>query len=519
MSKLDKIFNIFLTKLNSLVNPKFQNIFIRTMFSFGVLLVAPKILNVLAKFELITHDFIVKLEFIESSGTVLSYFGVVFILISSWLFYNERRMNHELTILTQSEDEDLLINYYVCENFENLVEISNGDLSSFPVQNAMILKNSVMSSLNEIITLHPENYRHANSYGNVYKSVDEYLEKYPEASIPSKSDGNFSYFQVIRTPSNLELESLQDKDGLLKLMLNHDGNFPIATVGVYEDGCAGIDLQEEYVFRKVWCAFVSVTNNSEKSLQLDTLIGNKIDSNSFHGFSAITSVQKDIKIPNVMLTPGQSVVVPIAILIPPLYSFKREELAPSTGSGYGECVQIVKNESIYLDNVEDCLVYGDRFDIRHIKYRKAGNLIKTAFRKFDLTNMFTFDLHWQCGSCPHLFFIAENMTYQRELLANCQNSLGTDSFDIPEKVSYVVITEIEDETTFIKSISINGKSIVNDLVLNKGEHFRFAVTACSKVEISGYYKPDTETLKNLPQGIKRNELVGAFLNEFQQEQA
>ena len=95
----------------------------------NIILFAPKILNILAKFELITSKFKIKIEFIESPDTLLSIFGMGLILMSSWLFYNERRMNHELTVLTQSEDEDLLINYYVCENFEKLSEITNGDLS------------------------------------------------------------------------------------------------------------------------------------------------------------------------------------------------------------------------------------------------------------------------------------------------------------------------------------------------------------------------------------------------------
>lgn len=53
-------------------------------------------------------------------------------------------------------------------------------------------------------------------------------------------------------------------------MLEHNSNFPISIVGGYEDGCAGIDLQEEYIYRKIWCSFISLTNNSKMSLQLDS---------------------------------------------------------------------------------------------------------------------------------------------------------------------------------------------------------------------------------------------------------
>lgn len=514
MNKSDKIFDIFITKLNSIMNPKFQNVFIKSMFFVGVLLIMPKFFNILAKLELITHDFILKLEFFESSETTLSIIGFILILISSWLFYNERRMNHDITILQESQDVDLLVNYYICENYERLAEINKGDMSSFPVKEAMILKNSVMSSLNKVISYHPNSYRHASFYGDDYKSVENYLEKYPEASIPDKSDGNFSYFQVVRTPSKAELNNLKDNDGLLKVMLDDDVDFPIAMAGGYEDGCGGIDLQEEFIFRKLWCSFISITNNSEKVLQLDSLNGKHIKNNSFHSFGSITTQEKNIDIPKVMLNPRQSVVVPLAILIPPLYSFKREELSPSTGGGDGERVQIVKNESIYLKNIKDCIVFGDRFDIKSITYKKGKNLIRTSIRKFDFTNMFTYDLHWQIGSCPHLFFINENITYSRELLAHCQNSSGTDNFVVPKDANEIVIAEIEDETTFIKSITINGKAIADDLVLNKGQHFRFFAKAGSKITVIGYYTPNSQSILNIPKGIKRNELVGGFLGQF-----
>jgi hypothetical protein len=300
-------------------------------------------------------------------------------------------------------------------------------------------------------------------------------------------------------------------------MLDDDVNFPIAMAGGYEDGCGGIDLQEEFIFRKLWCSFISITNNSEKVLQLDSLNGKHIKNNSFHSFGSITMQEQTIEIPKVMLKPRQSAVVPLAILIPPLYSFKREELSPSTGGGNGERVQIVKNESMYLKNIEECLVFGDRYDIQNITYKKGANLIRTSIREFDFTNMFTYDLHWQIGSCPHLFFVNDNITYARELLAHCQNSSGTDNFIVPKDTNEIIIAEIEDETTFIKSITINGKSITTDLVLNKGQHFCFFAEAGSKITTIGYYRPDSQSIQNMPQSIKRNELVGSFLRKFKLE--
>ncbi|ENM3757337.1 hypothetical protein NTE13_003664, partial [Vibrio cholerae] len=118
MSKSEVIFDIFSKKLNSLVNPKFQNVFIKSLFSIGVLLITPKLINILARLEIITNDFIVKIEFLESSDTTLSLIGSLFVLVSAWLFKNERNFEVQCQKLEELKDEDIVVNYYVCEDYE-----------------------------------------------------------------------------------------------------------------------------------------------------------------------------------------------------------------------------------------------------------------------------------------------------------------------------------------------------------------------------------------------------------------
>ncbi|ENM3943745.1 hypothetical protein DDM86_003393 [Vibrio cholerae] len=172
MSKSEVIFDIFSKKLNSLVNPKFQNVFIKSLFSIGVLLITPKLINILARLEIITNDFIVKIEFLESSDTTLSLIGSLFVLVSAWLFKNERNFEVQCQKLEELKDEDIVVNYYVCEDYERLAEINSGDLSNFPVANSILHRNRVMKHLNKIIASHPRTYRHANYRGACYSSVE-----------------------------------------------------------------------------------------------------------------------------------------------------------------------------------------------------------------------------------------------------------------------------------------------------------------------------------------------------------
>lgn len=511
MNKLDVIFDIFSRRLNSFINPKFQYVFIRAVLSLGVVLLVPKIIGILAKLELITPDFVVKIEFLESGDTILSIAGVIFILISVWLFLNERRMENEIARLADIKDEDVVVNYYVCESYERLIEVNSGDLSNFPVANAMLLRNSVMSSLNKIISYHPNGYRHANYIGECYQSVENYLSLHADASKPDRSDGNFSYFQVSRTPSKDELKNISNEDGLLKLMLEDDIDYPISIVGCYEDACSGINLQEEFVFRQLWVSFLAITNNTNKVLQLDSLEGITHEAKSFYPLNTVTGIKGNISAPSIMLSPGKSIVVPLAILIPPLYAFQRNELSQTKGADYGERVQILKNESIYLQNIEDCLVYGDKFDVRKVKFKKGNKLISCAVRDFDLTNMFTYDLHWQCGSCPHLFYRGNNLVYVRELIATCQGQVGSDQFKIPYGVTSFVIAEIEDEITCIDVLEINNVAVAHDLTLRKGAQVNFNVKPGDVVKVTGKYIPNMPSNRKLLHGVERNNLVGEFL--------
>jgi hypothetical protein len=511
MNKSEVIFEIFSKKLNSLVNPKFQNVFIRSLFSVGVLLITPKLIGILARLEIITHNFIVKLEVLESNDTTLSLIGAAFIIVSVWLFKNERALDSEAIKLEESKDEDIVINYYVCENYERLVEVNNGDLSNFPVAESILHRNSVMSSLNKIISYHPKYYRHANHRGGCYKSVEEYSALYKDASKPCKEDGNFSYFQVLRKPRKEELISISNEDGLLKLMLEHDTEYPMSIVGGYKDECCGIDLQEEFVFRQLWVSFLVVTNNTDKTLQLSSLSGEVHKAQSFYPLTIASGKEKTIDMPNVMLSSGKSMVIPLAVLMPPLYSFQRSELSPVKGGGDGERVQKVKNESIYLNDIKDCLVFGDKIDIKEVRFKNRGKQLISSVRKFDLTNMFTYNLHWQCGSCPHLFFRSGSLVYVREIIAHCQNKTGNDNFIVPEGVTDFVIAEIEAEVTHINSLEINNEIVASSLILKNGDQISFSVKAGDFVNVTGKYIPDVVVKSHVLQGVERNKLVGEFL--------
>jgi len=412
-----------------------------------------------------------------------------------------------------SEPDAFLCQYFVCENYENLSEIVNGDLSKFPVEKPLLIKNRVLKYLSNINESHPESYRHANAWGECHKSAVDYLSKYPESVVTKEIRGEYAYFELVRTPTRAELDNYSQKDGVLKLMLEAD--MPIknvsAIVGCYEHACWGEGLHEEYIFRKLWCSFAAITNISSQPLSLDSIDACIDISGGFSEFQKSTNDIEQIALPKMPISPGTTVVLPIAILLPPLYSLSKEEWSSTSSGGLNGQVQVVSHGSMTSKSVSETLTYGEHIQPQTLRFKKGGNLYIQQFHSFDLTNMYSIDRDWQCGSCPHLFFKRDEVIYKRELLTHCEFELGEDCFIVPEGIQSVIIAEIEDETTEIHTIMVNGEVYATDLKLNKSEYIEIPTHGLTEIKIVGRYIPYGPSNKDIPQGIKRNDLVGNFL--------
>lgn len=412
-----------------------------------------------------------------------------------------------------SEPDSFLCQYFVCENYENLEEIANGDLSKFPVDKPLLIENEIIQYLEKIIKNHPESYRHANAWGEHYKSKEDYIERHPDAIVTKESQDEYSYFEVVRTPTKQELEKYAKKDGVLKLMLNAD--LPIenvsAIIGCYEHGCWGIELQEEYIFRKLWCSFAAITNVSDQSLAIESIDARNQVYDGFTKFDQPLDPLDNIPLPKMPIQPGATVLFPIALLLPPLHSLSRQEWSSSSSGGWEEQVQIVSHGSITKDNVSEIYTYGGRKMPERLYFIKNGNKYSQEFHSFDLTNMYRIERHWQCGSCPHLFFVTDRVVYKKELLSHCENKSGEETFFVPGNVQTVIIAEIEDETTELHSILVGKNIYATNVTIEKSEYIEIPIHGDTEITITGRYLPYGQSNKALPQGIKRNDLVGEFL--------
>ena len=496
------------------MNPKFQNVVIRMMLSTGLLMIGYSVVDWLIHFELSSSNHDVAIDIEENSNTLTPYIGLMLVIISSYLFYKERKMNHEITLVQEGEDIDLVVNYFVCENYERIVEIYKGDMSNFPLEKAFLWKNCVIDSLGKIISNHKDSYRLTSHFTEKdFGSVENYKNTYPSAFIPDGKDPTYAYFSVVRVPEEEELKELSNKDGLLKTMLNSDCPYPIAFSGGYCHECWDIDLQEETILRNLWVVFLAVKNNSSKAIQLSSLVGERKSEGDFYTFDESIDKNSNILLPNITISPGESIVIPKSILMPPFGSFNRD-VESTYNDLSSERAQVVHKGSYSFEDINKCIIYGNSYNIGSIEYVKKGRRLETPVRPFDFQNICAYDLQWMMGSCPHLFFISDKIEYKREILARSENLPGKDEIVIPDDVFKIVIAEVEDEVTYLQSVRVNSKLYLENIKLCKGEYIEIDVSPGACIELKGYYVPATISNEMNPLGDKRNELVGGFMREY-----
>ena len=510
----DRFSDIILRKLDNILNPKFENKYIFSLFFLGASSINyQNILSLLVQFEIITEKISLNLKLSESNNEIVVYIGVFFVVLSTILFVRERFIHKA----DDSVAENLQCNYYVCESYDQLVEISKGDLSKFPIENPLLIENSILNSLNIIVKAHPHNYRYASELGPNFSNTKEYIKKYPSSRKSNKHDGKYSYFQRVRVATLKELKSIIHVDGILKLMMLYKRpSKEISLVGCYEDGGCGdtdITIQEEYLFRKVWCVFLTIKNIHNKPISLLHLNGKLTRNSGFNPLISQSDSEDVIELPKTPLSANSTVIIPIAILLPPLYALDREEHSSIMTNDWQERVQIVKYETIKNDNLKDFLTFNKQIIPNTISFKKNGRTYTHNIHSFDLTNMYTIDRQWRCGSCPHLFLQSDHLYYERELLAHCESIVGKDSFIVPSNIHTLFIAEIEDEITEIEIIKINGQIYKSNLILHTSDFIKIPVNPGDIIELIGKYIPNQPIDKNLPQGVKRNELIAGFLQK------
>ena len=418
------------------------------------------------------------------------------------------------TIQGSNGPDKFLCRYYLCKSGVNLHDIVNDNLSCFPGQNPLLIKNQITDMLSKVFMNQTGYCRYVA--GGSFLNREAYMGKHPDAIMPDKGIGDHSYYDVMRKPTYKELQKISAENNILKMMLNE--NLPaekIAMVVANEDPCAGDTFEEQYILRDMWCAFLAITNIHNHPLTLNSIDGQKnIGNKMFSNFVVSCSNFEKIRLPACAIKPNETVVLPIAVIFPPFNPGNTEIWSEKAIRDCGEYEQVVTHEGRIGKNFSDYLVLGEQIIVNSINYKQNGGVFSQDVHQFDMNNMYTIDISWCCGSCPHLFLVCESVSYCREILAHCDSKIGTDKFVVPDGIKEIIIAELEDEKTEIACLKIDGYTYLENLFMKKGDTVKIRVKAGSQIEIIGQYIPQCTSTHRYLSAIKRNDLVGNFLRSI-----
>lgn len=417
---------------------------------------------------------------------------------------------------------DLHVRYIICKDKTDAFKIINGDLSAIPIQNSLLVENEIFKFFKWVEQVKNKFHAQWHDETNWFKDAFEYKAKYPDAIEVDRSDPKNPYFLCERIPSGAEL--LSDKfnvDGLNKLLIKA-GVEPeiISKVYSYAEECGGGDDDRFYTesvrFRPLWFVFAVITNMSTDTIRLKNLQG------SYNGTTSAFRPHEDssgenayqFEFPKASFKPGQSVIVPCALMFAPLENLNFEQTIISSNHSLPEVIKQFSTTSTLDSDKDKFHIVGPTIKPSLIMYQKADLINEVELHPFDLKRTYLLSSNWCIGSCPHLFYVTNNkILYFKELFARRPGRTNIEHFIIPKGIQKIVIAELESEETLIESLSVNNKVIHEGITLRKGDTLEVNVENRDSLKITGKYTAKFDQ-KNWELTQFRAELVGAFMNEF-----
>jgi hypothetical protein len=434
-----------------------------------------------------------------------------------------KRNNIEMPV---NQSEHLHFRHLVLRQYDTAQQILEGSIDKFPIPNSLFLKNDISTFIKFLFKKDPERaYQTQSTLYRYFKDKEEILSTYPDIKIVDKTDLDYAYFEMVRTPTRAELLSVKENldPFILYLIYNNVDPAEFSLAVITEnigcgDGSESSSYVEHITFRPFWFSFIAITNVSALSVELNELSGLAHD--NIKHLTKILDIKDDIQFktqfPKVAIIPNQTVILPTGIIICPFDREEFEETMLLEDWLYnGEQSQYLYHYTKPRPSKKDYKYMGKFIRPNSLSYVTNSKSYKTDIHQLDLTNLYVFDKVWHIGSCPHLFYQTGSATleYVRELLAHCQNIEGKDTIEIPPSIFRIIIAELEDEITHIKSIELNGSNLYQNQTLTKGQSIEIKVNPGDIITIVGFYVKELENVREEEKIIYRNLVVTDYLRK------
>jgi hypothetical protein len=410
--------------------------------------------------------------------------------------------------------EHIQVSYYVLHTLEILEKVLKDDFSTLNHFRAKVYlsSNEVSSFWHELLKCHEKDFnwnveQQLMIEVKQFKSLDEYCKEYQNVTIIEKDDDSNSYYEAKRPVDWEGILKMDVPKSFLSLLKKSGINISdvLSSILVFrEDSCAGeepIGYTEYLSVDPLSFIFIGITNASKKQIKLSTLKYEKVNQ----------------KLPSFNVLPREMIIIPIATATN-MYQIEKESIRLKHIDGdRGVDFSRILNLNDFA--IEDISIINGDIKPKSIIYNDNEGEFEVEVHKLDFHNLYSINSYWQCGSCPHLFFVnsVDRQYYVRELLISSSNKIGMDTFIIPSEIKNFIIRELEDEVTIIKKIIVNNAIVKEDIELINGEFIEIDVKSNDKVEIIGKYIPNKIGTSKDNDIWTRNYLVSKSNKSFNKE--
>ncbi len=410
--------------------------------------------------------------------------------------------------IPQKTENQIHSRYLITKEFDFIKDLSKKDLSKFPIDNCLLLDNDSLKMFKDLFFNQHE--RELEITNPIELTPNEYELSFPDAVKVSNIEGSYYFFHHQRTPSIKEISSTCKKDNLSLFLAQHSISperiAKINTCFGSECGERG-SFEELYQLRPLYFKFLVLTNISDTHIKAINLTTDK--HNGILYSNCEIKGKHVMEFPRILIAPNQSIIIPLGMFLAEFDDLEKAE-------NFTRLSEIRGDRSVVFDHT----VYNKKQKIEYIginylpislKYEQTNKIYTQDLHPFDFENLYWVDSFWNCGSCPHLFYIstANDIIYKGEIFDTSPNIETTLYLEIEDDIKQIIVAELEHEYTTINSIYKNGIKIATNIQLEINQDIRIDVKRLDKILISGFYSTISNMSIKLPI-TKKNSIIEKY---------
>lgn len=480
--------------------------------------------NNIKKFIYITNDTLIgEVEnFVDSLRSQYQH-----IVIETW---GHKRLTSEIKKLTLKEIEFVIdrkvipevtflnsdvvsAKFLITNEFNFIKEIAENDLSNFPFENPLLLENKTLKFLRSLIK--NQKYRHNEIEKSIEIDKDQYPTKFPDSVTLPSSEGEYQFFYHKRIPKREEIQTTLKTDNISQFLINNGiSENKISEINTcYEGECSGAGrFQELYLLRPFYAQFLVLKNISESPIIFKSLESFAQDGVLYKKKNMESN--SVINLPSFNIEPSQNIVIPVGLFLSQFKELSELKRNMVTYTYVPNQVQYLHHGSVKEDEIE---FIGPSISPKKLAIEFNSNKAISQIHDFSFKSVYWVDRHWQCGSCPHMFFVRNGvLKYQGEIFNVHPDQLHKEKIINTNDISQIIVAELEQETTLIKNVMINGVSYDSEITLNEGEIYSIMVSPNDQIEFIGKYILSENTFKILPIN-KKKKLIERFKINYNEQ--